>query len=570
MNLKVLLILIGVFILSENFVHAQRSNRGDNPLESMFGFGSTDVSGSRINTDAPQLFGSISDGNVQGNLVPLEGTIDASKYIVGPNDLFTLGLYGFINQQVPLYVSPEGTVVIPTVGEVKVADITLAEARSRVVAAVKKRYYSSDVSFTLTMPRTFIVKVTGLTQGSFQATSTMRTSDIIKKVFYDTTNVSRYIYHADNTREQFVTQPSLRNIELIRKNGSKLSVDIYKYFMTNDDRYNPTLLDGDMIKVPNVLLQKNYITVTGAVQLQGTYEYAPGDNLETLIGLGRGFDLHAQPDSIMLYRPYGESQGFEVFNLSYDRDKNFEIKPYDRAFVKFKSDHQKKVTVLVLGEVQRPGYYPITFKNTRIKDVVEMAGGFTENAYLPLSILFRDYDVGYTDVDTAQILVNQRANDLIISDRDRDNFWSDFMSRRNRVIVDYEKLFQENDQSQNVILEDKDIIYINDDKKIVYVYGSVNAEGYIPYKPGADVSYYIERAGGYGLAADKSNTRIIKYNSRGWYRPGDIDVKSGDFIYVPRETKTEFRDWVSIVAQISGVIVGIISAILIYINVTKD
>jgi len=93
-------------------------------------------------------------------------------------------LYGFINQQVPLYVSPEGSVIIPTVGEVKVNGLTLAEAKSRVVAAVKKRYYSSDVSFTLTMPRTFLVKVTGLTQGTFEVMPTMRASEILKRLYF--------------------------------------------------------------------------------------------------------------------------------------------------------------------------------------------------------------------------------------------------------------------------------------------------------------------------------------------------------------------------------------------------
>ena len=563
------LALFGLINISNADAQVKKTDNDDS-FESMFGYGSPDFSGSKINADAPSLFGSLTDANVHSNVIPLEGKINPEKYIVGPNDLFTLGVYGFINQQVPLYVSPEGTVIIPTVGEVMVSDLTLAEARSRVIATVKKRYYSSDVSFTLTMPRTFIVKVSGLTQGSFEATSTMRISDLVKRIFYDTTNVSRFIYKSDNDREHFITQPSLRNIELIRDNGTRRNVDIYKYYMTNDDKYNPTLLDGDMIKIPNVLLQNNYITVTGAVQLGGTYEWAPGDNLETLIGLGRGFDMHAEPDSILLYRPYGEAKDFEIFELSYERDKDFEIKPYDRAFVKFKSDYKKKVTVLVLGEVQRPGYYPISFKTTRIKDVIEMAGGLTENAYLPLSILFRDYDLDYTENDTAQILINQRANDVIVSEKDKDNFWSDFLARRNRVIVDYEKLFKENDQTQNVILEDNDIIYINDNKNIVYVYGQVQAEGYIPYKPGEDVDYYIERAGGYSLAADEGNTRIIKFNSRGWYEPGEVELRSGDFIYVQRESKIEFKDWITIVAQISAAIVGIISAILIYVNTKKD
>jgi protein involved in polysaccharide export with SLBB domain len=133
--------------------------------------------------------------------------------------------------------------------------------------------------------------------------------------------------------------------------------------------------------------------------------------------------------------------------------------------------------------------------------------------------------------------------------------------------VDFEKLYKQNDLSQNVILEDNDIVYINDDKKIIYVFGQVGAEGYIPYKPGEGVEYYIERAGGYSLAADDANTRIIKFNSRGWYEPGQIELQSGDFIYVPKETERPFTENLTIVAQIVGAVTALITT---YLLITKD
>jgi len=375
-------------------------------------------------------------------------------------------------------------------------------------------------------------------------------------------------------REQLLTQMSMRNIELQRKDGSVKRVDIYKFFQTNNDDYNPFFLEGDLLKVPNTLLQKNYVTIDGAVQLAGTYEYAVGDDLETLIGLGRGFDMNAEPDSIILYRPEPTGKNFDLINLDYDNDKNFQIKNYDRVFVKYKTDYQKKVTVLVLGVVQRPGYYPITFKNTRVKDAVEMAGGITENAYLPLSIVFRNYDKEYALNDTADIRLNQRANDLIISEKDRDNFWNDILSRRGRLVIDFERLYKNNDENQNFVLEDGDIIYINDDKKIVYVYGSVQNEGYVAYKKGADAQYYIDMAGGFAPGADDGNTpgaddgntRVIKFNSRGWYKPDETEVQTGDFVYVPKEAKDEFKDTITLIAQISGVLLGIVTTFILIRN----
>ena len=550
------------FLIYAGFSFSQIKQEED-PFEQMLGR-SQQIPSSRINADAPELFGSITDANVYDQLVPLEGVIDADKYIVGPNDLFNLGIYGYINQQVPIYVSPEGTVIIPTVGEIDISDLTLNEARSKVVSKVKERYYSSDVSFTLAQPRLFLVKVSGLTQGTFKVYPISRPSDLLKRLFFDTTNVSRFVYEETNLqREVLTTQLSLRNIELIRKNGKVLKVDIYKYFMENNDEYNPYFNEGDLLKIPNLLLEKNYVTVSGAVQLGGTYEYSPGDDLETLIGLGRGFDANAEPDSIMLYRPQRNGTGFDIINLNYDVDKNYPIKNFDRIFVKYKTDYFKKVTVLILGEVKRPGYYPIAFKKTKLQDAVEMAGGLTDEAYLPLSILFRRYDEEYSAKDTAEILINQRGNDLIVTEMDKENFWYDITSRRNRVVINFDKLINKNDESQNILLEDKDVIYINDNKNIVYVYGQVGEEGYVPYKKGEDVDYYIEQAGGYSLAADDGNTRIIKFNSRGWYEPGDIAVESGDYIYVPKVTKTEFKDWVQMAAQISGILVGLLTIYLL-------
>lgn len=37
----------------------------------------------------------------------LEGAVDANKYIVGPNDIFSLGVWGVVNTPLPISVSPK-------------------------------------------------------------------------------------------------------------------------------------------------------------------------------------------------------------------------------------------------------------------------------------------------------------------------------------------------------------------------------------------------------------------------------------------------------------------------------
>ena len=50
------------------------------------------------------------------------------------------------------------------------------------------------------------------------------------------------------------------------------------------------------------------------------------------------------------------------------------------------------------------------------------------------------------------------------------------------------------------------------------------------------------------LAADEGNTRIIKFNSRGWYKTDETKILSGDFIYVPKKSPKEFREYFTIIA----------------------
>ena len=521
-----------------------------------------------INADAPQLIGNFVSTLSSGN-IPLEQAINSDEYIVGPNDVFNLGIYGYINQQIQVAVSLEGTLIIPTVGEVNVNGITLTEARSRVISKVKKRYYSSDISFTLASPKTFIIKISGLNQGNFPVNSVTRVSQLLNTLIYDTLNITKYYNkkYTDNKNripeEIFPSKMSLRNIDLVRKNGTVEKVDIYKYFLTKDNKYNPFFREGDFLQIPYNQLEQNFITVNGGVQLPGSYEFAPGDDLETVIGIARGFDLNAEKDSVIVYRPYANSKGFEVINLSYDRDKYFKINNFDRIFVAFNSDYKRKSTVLILGEVPRPGYYPISFKNTHLSEVIQMAGGLLPTAYLPLSILFRKYDVEYTSRDSAEILINLRANDLITTEADRTNFISDIGSKRNRVIVDFEKLLNNRDKSQDAILEDKDVIYINDNKNIVYVYGQVNNEGYVPYEPGKDYEYYVEKAGGYSLAAEKSDARVIKFNSRGWYKADETIVQSGDYVYIPKKVNTSFSQLVTIISAIGGLVIALVTTVIV-------
>lgn len=76
----------------------------------------------------------------------------------------------------------------------------------------------------------------------------------------------------------------------------------------------------------------------------------------------------------------------------------------------------------------------------------------------------------------------------------------------------------------------------------------------------------MNTAGGYALGADESNARIIKFNTRGWYKPEETNIESGDFIYIPKEVEKTFTQTIGLIAQIAGVILGVLTT---YILIAK-
>ena len=489
-----------------------------------------------------------------------EGAVDPDKYVVGPNDIFSLGVWGVVNQPLPLSVSPEGSLIIPSVGEVKVNGLTLAETKHKVIDAVKKRYINANVTLTLVSPRRFIITVTGVGQGNYPISATMRASTIIAFIMSD--SISLMKSGTPPSERGFF---SMRNITVKRKSGESIKVDLYKYYATLDEKYNPYLIEGDVINIPKYDWDQRYIAVFGAVQYPSVFEYIEGDDLETIIKMARGITTMANPDSILISRI--DESGLKMKNLyvSLKNDGKMKLEPNDRIMVTAYSNLQRDYRVYLLGEVVKPGMYPIS-NNTRITDIIREAGGLTPFSYLPASELYRKLDTLFIQSkfrDTVEYYFTQRLNDVISNEDERKIFEQDLRYRIGRVNVDFEKL---DDPDNNVVLRNGDIIYIADNKQHVYVYGQVNKPGFVPYKEGANFQYYIDLAGGLGERADEDGIRVIKFKTRQWLEPDIAKIQSNDFIYVPKIIKRDLAFDIDLLSKVASVIVSVVTLTLLIIQ----
>lgn len=497
----------------------------------------------------------------------LEGAVDPNRYIVGPNDIFALGVWGILNQPLPIAVSPEGSLIIPSVGEVNVNGLTLTEAKKKVIDKVNHRYISADITLTLISPRRFTITVTGVGQGTYPTSAILRASAIIAYVISDSVSLLRS-GTSPNDKWNF----ALRNITLKRKSGQQIKIDLYRYYATQDEKYNPFLLEGDVINIPKYDWEAKFLSVYGAVQFPGLFEYIEGDDLETAIQLVRGGTSMANLDSILISRLDIGGNSVNNFYVKYQENKNFKLEPNDRVVVLPRYDQRRDFKVFVLGEVVKPGLYPVTINTMKITDVINLAGGFTQNAYLPISEVYRRVDSLFVQMkskDSAEFYFTQRLNDVVSNKDEKEQFEQDTKFKLGRVNVDFEKLYKNKDLSQDITLRNGDIIYIGDNKKQIYVYGQVNKPGFVPFKEGADAEYYIQQAGGYADRADEDGMRVIKFKTREWLEPDGAKIESNDFVYVPKLIKRDFAYDIDLIAKVAAVVSSVVTLTILILQSQK-
>ena len=158
--------------------------------------------------------------------------------------------------------------------------------------------------------------------------------------------------------------------------------------------------------------------------------------------------------------------------------------------------------ITVMGEVTKPGQYEITGP-TSVVEAISMAFGMTENSGHTIMLFKKDSSAGKNP-------------------------------GYKRIAIDVDRLFKEGDLSQNVQLQNGDIIYV---PKIdfFYIYGEVTRPGIYRIEKGLTVKRAISMAGGFTPKASKGRIEITRrQEGKDIVKKADINesVKPDDTIMV--------------------------------------
>jgi protein involved in polysaccharide export with SLBB domain len=504
---------------------------------------------------------------VQPPGVALESTIDPDRYFVGPSDVFSLNVW--ISPPVSLFltVTPEGTLIIPTVGELRVTDISLTEAKARVISELRKKYRSGDVTLTLVTPRPIVVIVAGniLNPGSYVMKSIDRADKAVEQA-----NVIAKTQTQTDARYNAATM-SRRNITISHKDGRMSRVDIVKYLATKDDRWNPYLREGDVVVVPRNDFSKNVIGIYGEVVSPGRYEFVDGDSIKDALRIAHGFTPFAIKDTIELSRlnESGSQLGRSFLDggaILRGDQADVALQPGDRIVVRSRPDMRADYRIIVTGEVVYPGTYPLTKDHTRLSEVIRQAGGFTSYASIRNAELLRS-SIGTADIELER-LESLRGG---VSPEDSAYYYleTDLRIRKEIVNVDFERLFVQGDTSQDIMVQTNDYVIVPSVTRTIYVFGQVVSPGHIPYVEGMEPEYYIRKAGGYTDRSREGDVKIVKSKTRQWLSPGETRVEEGDYVWVPKEVERPFAYYLNIVGQTAAVVSVAVSIVLLSIQIKR-
>jgi len=307
------------------------------------------------------------------------------NYQVGPGDEIVIDVWGASEQTYQQTVSPDGYIIIPSLGPIYLNGLSIDRATARIKSRLEK-IYSGLSSSEGRSPNTFA-------QVSLGQVRTIKVTVIGEVRTPGTYNVSALatIFNALYLSGGPTFTGSFREIELIRNNKVFKVLDIYDFLVRGIQKNNIQLEDQDIIRIRPF---NNRVEVVGEVKREGIYEVKEGESFGELIEFTGGFSENAYQGIIKVRRNTGkEKKLLDVTeeNLNLAKPENGDYILVNGILDRFEN------RVQIVGAVFREGEYELSDKLT-VLDLVKKAEGLRGDAFLDRGTIFRTNEDFTTEV----------------------------------------------------------------------------------------------------------------------------------------------------------------------------
>ena len=321
-----------------------------------------------------------------------------SNYILGAGDVVIIDIWGASQNMIEAEISPEGKIVVESVGPLHLAGKSVKEANKYVNDVLGKIYAESSISLSVGTTRSIVVQVLGevTTPGSY----TMSALSTVFNALYAAGGISEI--------------GTLRSINVFRKGKNIAAIDVYDYIFNGNVDGNVNLQDNDVISVG---AYEAIVNVDGKVKRPMMYEMKEGETLSSLIRFSGGFTGDAYSDKLRVVRKSGRE--YSLYTVERQNLGSFDICDGDVVYVDSVIQRFSNM-VEVTGAVFFPGQYQFCNEINSVKELLEAAGGVREDAFLDRAILHhRNYD---NTIEASQIdlkgVINGTVSDVALRNND--------------------------------------------------------------------------------------------------------------------------------------------------------
>ncbi len=396
------------------------------------------------------------------------------------------------------------------------------------------------------------------------------------------------------------------------------SVQLDQALMQSDSEWNPYIHPEDKIFIFNaemdrgsvikqelnrLIKQTRYggmapvVTVQGSIQHTGTFPLEPGMRISDLIRATGGLKEEAYGLAAELTRYQlieGEYKIADHHFIDLDRvmkgHRTADVILHAHDFLTFRKKpnwFEEKIVELA-GEVVYPGKYAVS-KSETLCNVLHRAGGLTNQAY-PFGAVFSRQSVrlrqqeslGKVKEQLQRLMLNKHVSPGFGQSK-KEAPMSNGVPHKNlvhmlksykqaetsgRMVIDLEKI-RVCDEGSDILLEDKDKLFVPSLSYDVSVVGEVYAPGTHAFNPEKGSQDYIDKSGGVTQYANNSHAYVIQANGEVLSVRSDsftemvmnIDLKPGAIIFVPidtdrRNTTETMQTWAEIIFKLVASIVG--------------
>ena len=309
----------------------------------------------------------------------LDGPVDAN-YRIGPGDQLVLILTGQVELAHTLDVTREGFIVIPQVGQIPVANLTMGQLEDVLYQRLPRSY--SGVGRSPDAPTQFSISVSRL-----RAIQVFVTGDVRRPSSYRLSSAGTAmtaLYAAGGPTER----GTMREVVVRRGGREVVTFDVYDYLLRGDNSRDARLENGDVVFVRT---HGPRVQMMGEVVRPATYELKPGETLQDALLAAGGLRATAATQRVQVERivPAADRERGGRDRVLVDvpgagaRPEDFPALPMAAGDVVrvFAVAERVRNSVLVDGHVWAPGTVALS-DGMRLSDALRAAGGLKSDAYL--------------------------------------------------------------------------------------------------------------------------------------------------------------------------------------------